>query len=76
MDKNPEKERSPAAELKAVVLPKKERRTVKRSRLFAGILLLVVAGLVFLFLHTDFSLWLAACLTATGLALLRVSTRR
>ena len=49
---------------------------MKRSRLFAGIVLLVVAALVFLFLHTDDSLWLAACLTATGLALLRVSTRK
>jgi len=49
---------------------------VKRSRLFAGIVLLILAAVVFLFLHTDFALWLAACLTVTGLALLRVSTRR
>ena len=49
---------------------------LKKSRLFAGIVLLVLAALVFLFLHTDLSVWLAACLTVTGLALLTVSTRR
>ena len=49
---------------------------MKRSRLFAGIVLLVLAALTILFLDTSFSAWLAASLALTGIALLSVSTRK
>jgi hypothetical protein len=48
---------------------------VKRSRLIAGIVLLVLAALTILFLKADFSSWLATGLGLTGVALLLVSKR-
>jgi hypothetical protein len=49
---------------------------VKRSRLIASIVLLVLAALTILFLKASFSAWLAASLALTGIALLSVSTRK
>jgi hypothetical protein len=48
---------------------------VKRSRLVAGITLLVLSALTILFLKASFSSWLAASLALTGVALLVVSKR-
>jgi hypothetical protein len=48
---------------------------VKRSRLFAGIVLLVLAALTILFLKASYSAWLAASLALTGLALVFASGR-
>jgi hypothetical protein len=42
----------------------------KRSRLIAGLVLLVLAVLTILFLKADFSSWLATGLGITGLALI------
>jgi len=49
---------------------------VKKGQIFGGILLLVAAGMLFLFLEPDTSLPIAIALTVAGIALIAGSRRR
>jgi hypothetical protein len=57
-------------------LPGKENLRVKRNQLIGGIVLLVLAALVFLTLDTDSSVPIAAGLAVVGIALVASSRRR
>ena len=75
MDKNPKGEQTPAAQLKAVVLRGKESWRVKRNQFIGGIVLLLLAAAIFLFLKSSTSVPAAVTLTVAGIALVAVSRR-
>jgi len=61
--------------MKAVVLGGKESWRVKRNQSIGGIVLLVLAAAIFLFLKTSASVPAAITLTVIGIVLVAVSRR-
>ena len=73
---NPEKGQPPPAQMKAVVLREKEIWIVKRNQFIGGIILLILAAAIFVFLKSSTSVPAAATLTVAGIALVTVSRRK
>jgi hypothetical protein len=72
---DPEDGHDPAARIGAAGFCRKETWTVKRYQLIGGIILLILAAAIFVFLKSSTSVPAAATLTVAGIALVAVSRR-